>query len=45
MAQLLRRETSCIERKWFTDLGSIPSQCEIMNIPVSYHEMNTISNV
>ena len=41
MAQLLRRETSCIRgsAQWFYP-GSTPGQGKIMNVPVFYHEVN-----
>ena len=41
MAQLLRRETCCSKRprSGSTDLGSIPGQSKIMNVPI-YHEVN-----
>ena len=37
MAQLLRRESSCFElpRGSFVDLGSIPGQGKVINVPVS----------
>ena len=43
MAQLLRRDTSCFEPPHcgFTDMGSIPGQGKIMNVPI-YHEINMV---
>ena len=44
MAQLFRRETSCFEppRSGFTDMGSIPGQCNIMDVPDFDHEVNRV---
>ena len=44
MAQLLRGETNCFEppHSCFIDMGSIPGQGKIMNVPVFYREINMV---
>ena len=44
MVQLLCRETSYFEPadSGLTDLGSIPGQDKIMNVPVFYYEINMV---
>ena len=47
MTTLLRHETTCFKprRSGFTDLGSMPGQYIIMNVPVPYHGVDMVMGI